>query len=91
VDTGIANVTLCSVFYFSTLMSMNRSAASAGISVPKQFLDHLKASDLYRRMKNIFEVAVSISPLLVLTKTNYKNVEIRRDHFIAVRVISSYL
>jgi hypothetical protein len=63
---------------------MYSAAATAGITVKKDFIEKIQANDLYPRMKNIFEIAVSVSPLLILVQSAYKKVDIRRDHFIAV-------
>jgi hypothetical protein len=59
------------------------------MTLQRAFTEALKMSRLYERMKNLFHLATSISPLLALSTRRFQTLSLKREHLIAVSYSST--
>jgi hypothetical protein len=56
----------------------------AGLPLREGFVQELQKGKVYDRMKNIFHIAASVTPLVALLPNRFQNFSAKRYHFIAV-------
>ena len=64
---------------------------AAGLPLKENFVQELLKGKVFERMKNIYHIAASVTPLVALLSHRFQNFSAKRYHFIAVSHLAALL